>query len=66
MSLDPVVLFEGPEWQKPLFAALERRGFRFGKYDPKHATFDPAELRARSLYSNQDEPAYRGVSARAV
>lgn len=62
MSPDPVVLFEGPEWQKPRFAAL----VRFGKYDPKHATFDPAELRARSLYSNQDEPAYRGVSARAV
>src|ERR687896_56625 len=28
-DLDLVVLFEHPEWQKPLFAALERRGIAF-------------------------------------
>ena len=42
MTHDLVVLFEHPEWQKPLFAALESRGVRFGKYDLKQGAFDPA------------------------
>ena len=30
MQHDLVILFEHPEWQKPLFQALERRGVRSG------------------------------------
>jgi hypothetical protein len=52
MNLDLLVLHEHPEWQKPLFAALERRGIRFAAYDLKHKAFDPARLpQARVLNS---------------
>ena len=30
MDYDLVVLFEHPEWQKPLFSALDRRKVRYG------------------------------------
>lgn len=65
---DLVVLFEHPEWQKPLFAALERRGVRFGKCDLKHGAFDPAALPdAAPLYFNQASPsAYVRGNTRAV
>ena len=67
MTHDLVVLFEHPEWQKPLFAALERRGVRFGKYDLKHGAFDPAELPDAPLYFNQASPsAYVRGNTRAV
>ena len=67
MTDDLVVLFEHPEWQKPLFAALEARGVRFGKYDLKQAAFDPAALPAARLYFNQASPsAYVRGNARAV
>jgi glutathione synthase/RimK-type ligase-like ATP-grasp enzyme len=67
MSHDLVVLFEHPEWQKPLFAALERRGVRFGKYDLKQGAFDPAELPDADLYFNQASPsAYVRGNTRAV
>ena len=29
--VDLIVLFEHPEWQKPLFAELERRGVSFSR-----------------------------------
>src|SRR5215470_385649 len=32
---DLVVLFEHPEWQKPLFAALDRGGIAYEPYDLK-------------------------------
>jgi glutathione synthase/RimK-type ligase-like ATP-grasp enzyme len=67
MTHDLVVLFEHPEWQKPLFAALESRGVRFGRYDLKHASFDPAELPDAPLYFNQASPsAYVRGNTRAV
>jgi glutathione synthase/RimK-type ligase-like ATP-grasp enzyme len=67
MTHDLVVLFEHPEWQKPLFAALERRGVRFGKYDLKQGSFDPAELPDAPLYFNQASPsAYMRGNTRAV
>ena len=67
MTHDLVVLFEHPEWQKPLFAALERRGVRFGKYDLKLGSFDPAELPGAPLYFNQASPsAYVRGNTRAV
>jgi hypothetical protein len=64
---DLVVLFEHPEWQKPLFAALEGRGVRFGKYDLKQAAFDPAAVPDAPLYFNQASPsAYVRGNTRAV
>jgi hypothetical protein len=67
MTHDLVVLFEHPEWQKPLFAALERRGVRFEKYDLKQAAFDPAGLPEAPLYFNQASPsAYVRGNTRAV
>jgi glutathione synthase/RimK-type ligase-like ATP-grasp enzyme len=67
MAHDLVVLFEHPEWQKPLFAALERRGVRFGKYDLKEGAFDPALSPKARLYFNQASPsAYVRGNGRAV
>lgn len=67
MKPDLVVLFEHPEWQKPLFAALERRGVRFASYDLKRAAFDPAAMPTAPLYFNQASPsAYVRGNARAV
>ena len=67
MSYDVVVLYEHPEWQKPLFAALERRGVRFGKFDLKTAAFDPEAVPEAPLYFNQASPsAYVRGNTRAV
>jgi glutathione synthase/RimK-type ligase-like ATP-grasp enzyme len=64
---DLIVLHEHPEWQKPLFAALERRGVRFLPFDVSRAAFSSVEpLRAR-LYFNQASPsAYLRGNTRAV
>src|SRR5690348_7398168 len=56
MHPDIIVLFEHPEWQKPLFSALERRGVRFGTLDLKRACFDPARVPEAPLYFNQASP----------
>jgi hypothetical protein len=67
MSYDLVVLYEHPEWQKPLFAALERRKVRFASFDLKQAAFDPDTAPAAPLYFNQASPsAYVRGNARAV
>jgi hypothetical protein len=67
MKHDLVVLFEHPEWQKPLFSALERRGVRFGKFDLKHGAFDPDSVPEAPLYFNQASPsAYVRGNTRAV
>ena len=65
---DLVVLYEHPEWQKPLFAALERRGVSFAPFDvdaARHsAIVDPP---AAPLYFNQASPsAYVRGNTRAV
>jgi glutathione synthase/RimK-type ligase-like ATP-grasp enzyme len=64
---DLIVLHEHPEWQKPLFAALERRGVAFEPFDLTRAAFsNVAPPRAR-LYFNQASPsAYIRGNARAV
>lgn len=64
---DLIVLHEHPEWQKPLFAALERRGVSFLPFDVTRAAFSSVEpLRAR-LYFNQASPsAYLRGNTRAV
>jgi glutathione synthase/RimK-type ligase-like ATP-grasp enzyme len=62
-----IVIHEHPEWQKPLFAALERRGIPFGAYDVKRNAFDSARLPAARLYFNQASPsAYVRGNTRAV
>jgi len=67
MSDDLVILFEHPEWQKPLFSALKCRGVRFATYDLKRACFDPDSLPEAPLYFNQASPsAYARGNTRAV
>src|ERR1700688_4141043 len=67
MSHDLVVLFEHPEWQKPLFSALERHQVRFGICDLKRAAFDPDSTPEAPLYFNQASPsAYVRGNTRAV
>jgi glutathione synthase/RimK-type ligase-like ATP-grasp enzyme len=67
MSTDLVVLYEHPEWQKPLFAALTRRGIRFAAVDVSSAAFNNVEPPAAALYFNQASPsAYLRGHTRAV
>ena len=67
MPCQLVVLFEHPEWQKPLFSALERRGIRYGKFDLKQGAFDPDRVPEAPLYFNQASPsAYVRGNTRAV
>jgi len=67
MDADLVVLFEHPEWQKPLFAALDKRGLRYAPFDLKQAAFDPSRAPAAPLYFNQASPsAYVRGNTRAV
>ncbi len=67
MKPDLVVLHEHPEWQKPLFEALERRGVSYAPFDLKHAAFSNIEAPSARLYFNQASPsAYVRGHARAV
>jgi glutathione synthase/RimK-type ligase-like ATP-grasp enzyme len=64
---DLVVLYEHPEWKKPLFSALRRRGIRYGAFDLKRGCFDPDAVPAAPLYFNQASPsAYVRGNTRAV
>ena len=67
MQPDVVILFEHPEWQKPLFRALEARGVRYDRFDLKRAAFDPDAVPQTPLYFNQASPsAYVRGNTRAV
>jgi hypothetical protein len=64
---DLAVLYEHPEWQKPLFAALERRGIRYAAVDLKKAAFSDTDEPLAWLYFNQASPsAYARGNTRAV
>jgi RimK-like ATP-grasp domain len=64
---DLAVLFEHPEWQKPLFQALERRGVLYEAVDLKKAAFSDTDASLAPLYFNQASPsAYVRGNARAV
>jgi hypothetical protein len=64
---DLIVLHEHPEWQKPLFAALERRGVSFVPFDVTGAAFSNFESPRAPLYFNQASPsAYLRGHTRAV
>ncbi len=65
--LDLIVLYEHPEWQKPLFAALENRKIAFRPFDLTRAAFATTEPPAARLYFNQASPsAYVRGHTRAV
>ena len=67
MDYDLVVLFEHPEWQKPLFSALERRSVHYGTFDLKRGAFNPDRIPNAPLYFNQASPsAYVRGNTRAV
>jgi glutathione synthase/RimK-type ligase-like ATP-grasp enzyme len=67
LSPDLIVLHEHPEWQKPLFAALEHAGVAFEAFDLKRAAFSNTETPRARLYFNQASPsAYLRGNARAV
>ena len=67
MDYDLVILFEHPEWQKPLFSALDRRKVRYGMFDLKRGAFDPDRVPNARLYFNQASPsAYVRGNSRAV
>ena len=64
---DLIVLHEHPEWQKPLFAALERRGIAFAPFDLTRAAFSNTAAPLAPLYFNQASPsAYVRGNTRAV
>ena len=66
-SPDLIVLHEHPEWQKPLFAALRRRGVSFEPFDVTRAAFSNVEPLRAPLYFNQASPsAYVRGNTRAV
>jgi glutathione synthase/RimK-type ligase-like ATP-grasp enzyme len=64
---DLVVIHEHPEWQKPLFAALERRGVAYAAFDLKQAAFSNLDSPSAKVYFNQASPsAYVRGNTRAV
>src|SRR5688572_19538438 len=66
-SPDLIVIHEHPEWQKPLFAALDRRRVAYGVFNVASAAFSNVEAARAPLYFNQASPsAYIRGNARAV
>jgi hypothetical protein len=66
-AVDLVVLHEHPEWQKPLFEALTRRGVPFAPFDLTRAAFGNDEAPRARVYFNQASPsAYLRGNTRAV
>ena len=64
---DLVVLHEHPEWQKPLFDALTRRGVPFAPFDLTRAAFTNHDAPPARLFFNQASPsAYLRGHTRAV
>jgi glutathione synthase/RimK-type ligase-like ATP-grasp enzyme len=65
--VDLVVLHEHPEWQRPLFAELDRRRVSYVPFDLTRAAFSNDEPLRASLYFNQASPsAYLRGHTRAV
>src|SRR6185436_15901357 len=65
--VDLVVLYEHPEWQKPLFEVLRRRGVSFAPFDLARAAFGNHDLPPGRVYFNQASPsAYLRGHTRAV
>jgi glutathione synthase/RimK-type ligase-like ATP-grasp enzyme len=65
--VDLVVLHEHPEWQKPLFAALDQRGVAYAACNLTRAAFSNVDAPRARLYFNQASPsAYVRGNTRAV
>ena len=58
MSRRPIAVYhEHPDWFRPLFAELERRGIPYERLDAAAHSFDPTETRAPySLVFNRASP----------
>ena len=66
-AVDLIVLHEHPEWQKPLFEALGRRGVSFAPFGLARAAFTNDDVPGARLYFNQASPsAYLRGHTRAV
>lgn len=66
-AVDVCVLFEHPQWQLPLFEALERRGVRFEAFDLKAAVFGERDaVRAKVVFNQASPSAYLRDHTRAV
>lgn len=66
-TVDLVVIHEHSEWQKPLFAALDKRPLRWEAFDLRRAAFSPEAAPGAKLYFNQASPsAYVRGNVRAV
>lgn len=64
---DVVVLYEHPEWQKPLFTALEKKRVSFEAFDLKKGAFVAGDLPQAKVIFNQASPsAYVRGNTRAV
>jgi glutathione synthase/RimK-type ligase-like ATP-grasp enzyme len=64
---DLIVLHEHPEWQKPLFAALDGRGVSYQPFNLARAAFSSTDVPVAKLYFNQASPsAYLRGHTRAV
>jgi len=55
-DVDLVVIHEHPQWQEPLFAALDARDVNYRVIDLKSASFDPFTLPTGPVYFNQASP----------
>ena len=65
--VDVLVLFEHPEWQKPLFNALEKKRISYATLDLKSAAFVAGEAPPAKVVFNQASPsAYVRGNTRAV
>lgn len=63
------IYYEHPEWFRPLFAALERRGIPYKKIDATRHYFDPSELLSDSstvFFNRMSASAYLRGNANAV
>ena len=70
-TVDLCILYEHPEWQKPLFKTLDQRDINYLPFDLKKAAFDDTvyfdELPHAKLYFNQASPsAYVRGNTRSV
>lgn len=66
-TFDLLIIHEHPEWQKPLFDALDARGVSYTTYDLKGAVFGERDAPAARLAFNQASPsAYLRDNTRAV
>jgi glutathione synthase/RimK-type ligase-like ATP-grasp enzyme len=64
---DLVVIHEHPEWQKPLFAALDARGISYDIFNVTQAAFSNDDVPRAKVYFNQASPsAYVRGNTRAV